>query len=143
MMNRFLQLIVLGVFLNKISVVQSFYGSVNPVRIGSTASRNSLQPFPSSIQSGGLNFRNAHETKVSKSRTGVVYATSTDVTADDTVANLKDVVVVVPNVIVVGAVTAPVLAVETCQWSAPVPYSQLTVGVPKETLEGAVNRRSG
>ena len=142
MMKRFLELIVLGVFLSKVSVVQSFYGSVNPVRIGSTATRNSFQSFPSSIQSLGVTSRNVHDIKVVRSRNGRVYSTSTDVTADGTVVNLKDVVVDVPNVIVVAAVSAPIASLESCQWPAPVPYSQLTVGVPRETLEGALKNRS-
>ena len=140
-MKRFLELIVLGVFLSKASVVQSFYGSVNPVRLGSTASRNSLQSFPSTIQSLGITSRNARDIKVFRSRTGRVYSTSTDVTADGTAANFKDVVVEIPNVIVVGAVSASLPILESCQWLAPVPYSQLTVGVPRETLEGSSNRR--
>ena len=138
MMKLFLELIVLGVFLSKVSVVQSFYGTVNPVRIGSKASRNSFQSFPSSTQSVGITSRYAQDVKVIRSRTGRVYSTSTDITADGTVANLKDVVVEVPNVIVVAAVSAPVVSPESCQWPAPVPYAQLTVGVPRETLEGAL-----
>lgn len=39
---------------------------------------------------------------------------------------------------VVPVITAatPIISAETCNWPQPVPYSQLTVGVPREILEG-------
>ena len=90
-----------------VSLVQSFSGIVNPVR---TTTSSSFQKSLSSLsQSSGFRIKSLKERNVHDSKTRA-YATSTE---------------------------APkIIAGESCNWPTPVPYSQLTVGVPKETLEG-------
>jgi hypothetical protein len=91
-----------------VSLVQSFYGIVNPVRTTSSGFQKSLSSLS---QSNGFRIKSLKERNVYDSKTRAS-ATTTETAAPTTTAT------------------------ETCNWSTPVPYSQLTVGVPKETLGG-------
>ena len=99
----------------EISIVQAFYGSVHQAKIGSSAAFKAFQQSPSSFSpSRGLKV----ESHLRRIR---LFSTATEET--------KSVI----------TVTAPILAKETCNWSEPVPYSQLVVGVPREILEGNIS----
>ena len=106
----FLSLMVIDV-----TLVQSFYGTV-PARVVSSAS-NSFQKSLSSSSQSRYRIKSLREPKVYGSKTRA-YATSTDIAKG------------------LAVETSKTIAVESCNWPTPVPYSQLTVGVPKETSEG-------
>jgi hypothetical protein len=108
-MKRDIMLWFMSLMVIDVSLVQSFYGTVNPVRTTSSSFQKSLSSFS---KSSGLRIKSLKERNVYDSKTRA-YATSTETAAPTTTT-----------------------AAESCNWSAPVPYSQLTVGVPKETLEG-------
>ena len=96
----------------EVSIVQAFYGSVHQTKIGNSAAFKAFQQSPSSFSpSRGLKVEN-HLRKIR------LLSTATEVTKT------------------VTTVAAPIGAKETCNWSEPVPYSKLVVGVPREILEG-------
>ena len=135
-MKRNMIFALLAVITFQVTFVQSFYGSRSAVQFG-TSSPLSYQRSPSSfrtsdvIRSSGLNQLKNYE----PSRR--VYAASTEAT-NNSVDTVKAIAVDVPNVIIVGALGTPSVTSEHCNWPAPVPYSQLTVGVPKEKLDGEI-----
>ena len=95
----------------EISIVQAFYGSVHQAKIGSSAAFKAFQQSPSSFSpSRGLKV----ESHLRRIR---LFSTATEET--------KSVI----------TVAAPILAKETCNWSEPVPYSQLVVGVPQASTK--------
>lgn len=108
-MKRDIMLWFLSLMVIDVSLVQSFSGIINPVRTTSSSFQKSLSSFS---QSSGFSLKSLKERNVYDSKTRA-YAASTETSA------------------------APkTIAAESCNWPTPVPYSQLTVGVPKETLEG-------
>ena len=127
---------LLAVITFQVTYVQSFYGSRSTAQFR-ISSPLSYQRSPSSfrtsdvIRSSGLNQLSNY------GRSRRVYAASTEA-ANNSVDTVKAIVVDVPNVIIVGAPITPSVTSEHCNWPAPVPYSQLTVGVPKEKLDGEI-----
>jgi hypothetical protein len=135
-MKRNMIFALLAVITFHVTFVQSFYGSRSTVQFG-TSSPLSYQRSSSSfrtsdvIRSSGLNQLKNY------GRSRRVYAASTEAT-NNSVDTVKAIAVDVPNVIIVGASVTPSVTSEHCNWPAPVPYSQLTVGVPKEKLDGEI-----
>jgi hypothetical protein len=126
----------LAVITFQVTFVQSFYGSRSTVQFGTSSPlsyHRSLSGFRTSdvIRSSGLKQLKNYE------RSRRVYAASTEAT-NNSVDTVKAIAVDVPNVIIVGAPVTPSVTSEHCNWPAPVPYSQLTVGVPKEKLDGEI-----
>ena len=113
----------------QVSLVQSFYGSRSTVKF---AASSSFQRSPSTsrisdvVRSSGLNHRSRR-----------IFSASTEA-ADNSVDTVKAIVVNVPQVIIVDATLTPAATPESCNWPTPVPYAQLTVGVPKEKLDGEI-----
>ena len=130
-MKRSTMFAFLALITVQVSLVQSFYGSRSTVKFV-TSSSSSFQRLPSTsrisdvVRSSGLNHR-----------IGRIFSASTEA-ADNSVDTVKAIVVNVPQVIVVDATLTPAAAPESCNWPTPVPYAQLTVGVPKEKLDGEI-----
>lgn len=122
---------ILALITVQVSLVQSFYGSRSTVKFA-TSSSSSFQRSPSTsrisdvVRSIGLNHRSRR-----------IFSASTEA-ADNSVDTVKAIVVNVPQVIVVDATLTPAATPESCNWPTPIPYAQLTVGIPKEKLDGEI-----
>lgn len=130
-MKRNTMFAILALITVQVSLVQSFYGSRSTVKFA-TSSSSSFQRSPSTsrisdvVRSIGLNHRSRR-----------IFSASTEA-ADNSVDTVKAIVVNVPQVIVVDATLTPAATPESCNWPTPIPYAQLTVGIPKEKLDGEI-----
>ena len=132
MMFSFIALISLF----QVTLVQSFYGSPRTIQFKSSSSLSFQRPISSVKVQNAIRLSGLNQLK-NFGRSKRVFAASTEAT-NNSVETIKAIVVDVPQVIVVTAPVTPVIAKESCNWPAPVPYTQLTVGVPKEKLEGEI-----
>ena len=106
--------VIVVLVLIEVAIIEAFHGFVHQNDIRSLVSRK-IQLSPSPLNPSSRFRLDRHE----KTR---VFATTTETTNDK---------------VIVADVT-PIAPVESTNWLEPVPYSQLLIGVPRETLEGQI-----